>query len=181
MQKRLFLTAALLAACPLTAWAQDAAPATPAAPTAVTPGAASTQPVTLRLKFTPGQTQYYSMSMDIDGTVQSPGAQTPFPIKNHIDMLMHQKVKDVRATDGAATLESGIDTMTFSMNGQTFPLPQAQMVGNENHRDNRGAADRQDFIFHAEPRALRPVRHTGHGYEPYQLFCRTWSVAGRAD
>lgn len=119
--KKHYLRAALLAVCPLAANAQDAVPAAPAAPAVVTsvPGTASA--VTLRLKFTPGKTTYYTLTTDTDGTMQMP--QGAMPLKNHITMTLHQTVKDVRASDGAATIETGIDSMTMSMNGQPMPMP----------------------------------------------------------
>lgn len=135
MQKRFYLTAALFAACPLVVSAQDANPAAAPAPVAsptVTPGPGTGSAVTLRFKFSPGQTLYYQMTTDTDGVVQSPQLPTPMPIKNHIVMLLHQTVKDVRASDGAATMESGLDSMTFSMNGQTFPMPKDKMAQMKN-------------------------------------------------
>ena len=120
--------AALLAACPLAVRAQTAAPlpAPPAAPTA--PPAASAQPVALRLKFTPGQTLYYSLVTDTNGTLLTGQSGAGMPIQIHMQMLMHQTVKDVRASDGAATLDVGLDSMSMGMNGQTMPLPADKMA-----------------------------------------------------
>ena len=132
MKKTYTLAAALLAVCPLAAHAQNAAPAVPAAPPAtpstapVTPG--TTQPVTLRLKFTPGQTLYYSMVTDTHGAILTGQSGAGMPIQIHMQALMHHRVKDVRASDGAATMDVGIDTMSMGMNGQTFPMPAEKLA-----------------------------------------------------
>ena len=102
--------AALLALAPSVAHAQAAAPAAPA-------------PVTLRLKFTPGQTLYYSLVSDTNGTVMMGQSGTEMPINVHTKMLMHQTVKSVRASDGAATMDVGIDAMSLGMNGKPMPMP----------------------------------------------------------
>ena len=125
MMKNTYLfAAALLAACPLTARAQTAAPApvSPAAP------AAAAQPVALRLKFTPGQTLYYTLVMDTSGNVMTGQSGAGMPIQIHMQMLMHQTVKSVQASDGAATLDVGLDTMSMGMNGQAMPLPADRMA-----------------------------------------------------
>ena len=127
MQKQTLLAAALLLACPLTASAQNVGPGDilTAPPMTTTPAA---QTVTLRLKFTPGQTLYYAMTTDTDSAIPTGPSGASVPLKNHMVILMHQTVKDVRASDGAATINSGIDSMTLSMNGQTFPMPQEQVA-----------------------------------------------------
>jgi len=125
MNKNDLLAAAiLLTACPVAAHAQIAAPvpATPAAPATAAPASAA-QPVTLRLKFTPGQTLYYTMTTDTNGTMLTGQSGAGMPIQVHMQMLMHQTVKDVRASDGAATMDIGLDTMSMGMNGRTMPLP----------------------------------------------------------
>lgn len=130
MNKNTLLAAAiLLAACPLAAHAQIAAPvpATPA-PQATAAPASAAQPVMLRLKFTPGQTLYYTMTTDTNGTMLTGQSGAGMPIQVHMQMLMHQTVKDVRASDGAATMDVGIDTMSMGMNGQTFPMPPDKLV-----------------------------------------------------
>ena len=117
MQTRTFLlTAAFFAAVPaIHTLAQDAPAAVPTAPAAAG--------VTLRYKFTPGQTRVYKFSMDSDGTLMGgPGGQA-FPIKQHMDAVMRQTVKDVRASDGAATIQVGYDSMQMTMNGQPMPMP----------------------------------------------------------
>ncbi len=120
----LFAAAALFAACMPVAQAQTAAPvpASPAAPVLGAPASAA-KPVTLRLKFTPGQTLYYSMITDTNGALLTGQSGAGMPIQVHMQMLMHQTVKDVRASDGAATMEIGLDTMSMGMNGRTFPMP----------------------------------------------------------
>jgi len=123
MMKNYSLVAvALLAACPPAAYAQTAAPAPPAAP------ASAARPVTLRLKFTPGQTLYYSMVTDTNGTVLTGQSGAGMPIQVHMQMLMHQTVKGIRASDGAATMVVGIDTMSMGMNGRAFPLPPGKLT-----------------------------------------------------
>ena len=119
--------AVLLAACPLAARAQTAAPV-PASPDAPAAAATTAQPVALRLKFTPGQTLYYSMVTDTNGTLLTGQSGAGMPIQIHMQMLMHQTVKSVQASDGAATLDVGIDTMNMGMNGQSMPLPPDKMA-----------------------------------------------------
>lgn len=122
MMKNYTLAAAgLLAACPLAARAQTAPPAVLTAPPTAAPMTA--QPVALRLKFTPGQTLYYSMVTDTDGTLLMGQGGAGMPLHIHMQMLMHQTVKSVQASDGAATLDVGMDTMSMGMNGQTMPMP----------------------------------------------------------
>ena len=129
MNKNALLAAtALLTVGPLAAHAQDAAPVpappvTPPAPATPAAPATAAQPVTLRLKFTPGQTLYYTMTTDTNGTLLTGQSGAGMPIQVHMQLLMHQTVKDIRASDGAATLDVGIDTMTMGMNGQTMPMP----------------------------------------------------------
>lgn len=122
MQTRaFFLTAALLTALSAApTLAQDAPVAAPAvtdAPAAV-PDAAG---VTLRYKFTPGQTRTYKFSMDSDGMLTGGPNGQGFPIQQHMDAILRQTVKDVRASDGAATVQVGYDTLTMTMNGQALP------------------------------------------------------------
>lgn len=107
------------------AHAEDAAPA--AAPAAIAPMAAA-QGVTLRLKYSLGQSLYYRLVTDMDGTILTGQSGAGMPIKQHMEMLMRQTVKDVRATDGAATIDTGIDSMTMTMNGQSMPMPADKMA-----------------------------------------------------
>lgn len=121
--KTYFLLAAstLLAFCPLAGRAQDAPPAAPpaqAAPTA--------QGVTLRYKFTPGQTHRYRMMMTMTGTMRNSPTGTGIPLNTKMTMTYSQTVKDVRATDGAATVVGQMDEMQMTMNGKTVSMPEAQ-------------------------------------------------------
>ncbi len=121
--------ALMLAASPLAAHAQAAPPVPPAVPTAAptaTPSAASAVP--LRLKFTPGQTLYYSLTTDTDGTLLTGQGGAGMPLHIHMQMLMHQTVKSVQASDGAATLDVGLDAMQMGMNGQTMPTPPEKLA-----------------------------------------------------
>ena len=97
---------------------------TPDAPNPPTPAAPSG--VTLRYKFTPGQTLRYRVTMDAAGKVTM-ASGTGMPIKQHLVMTLHQTVKSVRASDGAATLATQVDTLTLNVNGRDIQLPaQAQ-------------------------------------------------------
>ena len=109
--KNVFLAAAaLLAVCPPAAHAQDAAPA-------------AARPVTLRLKFTPGQTQYYKMTTDMDAaTLNGPSGSTKRE-RMHVQAQMHQAVQAIRAPDGAATMVVGFDALSTTVNGKTSPVP----------------------------------------------------------
>ncbi len=169
IQTRTWRAALVLASCPLAASAQTAAPViTPA------PSAPPAQTVTLRLKFTPGQTLYYRLTTDTAGLMLTGQSGAGIPIKNHMEMLLHQTVKDVRATDGAATVDSGIDTMTMSMNGQTFPIPEDKLAQMKIRRHNGDPADRQSAVFHAQCGARRP-RHARNGHEPSQCGRAVWA------
>lgn len=123
MQTRTFLVAAALltALSAVPTLAQDP-PATPVivpdAPAAAAPDAAG---VTLRYKFTPGQTRLYKFSMDSDGMLTGGPNGQGFPIQQHMDAILRQTVKDVRASDGAATIQVGYDSLTMTMNGQPLP------------------------------------------------------------
>ncbi|MDQ2800733.1 MAG: DUF6263 family protein [Armatimonadota bacterium] len=131
MNKMNLLAAAiLLTACPAALSADSAAPppAVPTAPALTAPVTPVTPAVTLRLKFTPGQTLYYTMTVDTDGMMQMGQTGAGMPLKNHMTMLIRQAVKDVRASDGAATIDTGIDSMTMAVNGQTFPMPPDQLA-----------------------------------------------------
>ena len=114
MKTRTLLGLALLSAVPLAAQAQ----------TAPVPA----KPVTLRFKFTPGQVAYYTLTVDTDGTMTNPLTQAPMALNNHLQALLRQTVKDVRSSDGAATVETGVDTASFSVNGQDFPIPPEKMA-----------------------------------------------------
>lgn len=127
------LAAALLAACPFTTQAQ--APATPtttvpaAAPATTAPDAKT---ATLRFKWTPGQTLRYKLLLDTKGQLSMGQGRPAFPMNQHMEMVMHQNVKDVNATTGAATIDTGLDSMTMTMNGAERPLPADQLAKMKN-------------------------------------------------
>jgi len=119
MMKRTLSTAlgaAALAALPLSAPAQ--APAPPTAPAAGT--------ATLRYKFTPGQVHRYKMTTNMVGTMLTGQSGAGFPLNTATQIIMKQTVKDVRASDGAATIETEIESMRLAMNGKEQPMPDAQ-------------------------------------------------------
>lgn len=76
---------------------------------------------TLRLKFTPGETLYYRLVEDTTGTYTELHTK-PQPIKSHVEMLLHQTVTTVRAADGAALVEVGIDSMVVTVDGELSPI-----------------------------------------------------------
>lgn len=116
---RTALGAAALAALPLIAGAQAPAPA-PAAPAA--------SAVTLRYKFTPGQVHRYKMTTNVAGTMLTGQSGAGFPINTAMQIVMKQTVKEVRATDGAATVTIQIESMRSAMNGQEQTIPEAQQA-----------------------------------------------------
>jgi hypothetical protein len=83
-------------------------------------------PVTLRLKYTPGEVLHYKMTMDMDMTTTMNGqaansaAAIP-PMKQHMETAMDQTVQSVNPADGSATLLEHITQMTSTMNGQPVP------------------------------------------------------------
>lgn len=115
---RITLGAAALAALPLTAGAQ--APTPPAAPAA--------SAVTLRYKFAPGQVHRYKVTMNMAGTMLTGQSGAGFPINTATQIVMKQTVKDVRATDGAATIVTEIESMRVAMNGNEQPISDAQQA-----------------------------------------------------
>ncbi len=116
MNSKLVFTAALLAACPLALHAQ-AVPAPPAAPT----------PVTLRFQFKPGVSRAYAVVMDVNGTILTGQSGAGIPISQHWEMTLRQTVQDVRASDGAATIVTGITALTIRVNGKDTVLPQSKL------------------------------------------------------
>ncbi len=68
------------------------------------------------------------MVTDTNGTLLTGQSGAGMPIQVHMQMLMHQVVKSVRASDGAATLEVGLDTMSMGMSGQAVPIPSEKMA-----------------------------------------------------
>ena len=119
MNTRTLFALTLLSAVPLSAHAQ-AAPATPLTP------APAAQAVTLRYKFVPGQVHRYKFNIDMDGTMPSPMGGAGAPLQMTMRMTLKQTVKDIRASDGAATISSQIEDAHTSVNGKETALPQAQ-------------------------------------------------------
>lgn len=103
-----FLTSAVLLSVlsPAAVFAQAAAPVPPAAPAPRTE--------TLRLKFKTGETLYYRLTEDTDGSYREPGGRL-IPIKSHLEMQMHQTTTDVREADGAGMIGFGIDSLTVTV------------------------------------------------------------------
>lgn len=116
---RITLGAAALAAFPLSAGAQAPAPA-PDAPAAGT--------ATLRYKFAPGQVHRYKLTTNMVGTMLTGQSGAGFPLNTATQIIMKQTVKDVRASDGAATIETEIESMRLAMNGKEQPMPDAQQA-----------------------------------------------------
>ena len=116
------LAAALAAAFPVAAFAQNAPAAPPVAPTPpvviTTPAA---QAVTLRYKFALGQVRRYKMTMTMTGAMLTGQSGAGVPMNTVIEMTMRQTVKDIRPSDGAATIEQQIESMQTSMNGKDVP------------------------------------------------------------
>lgn len=119
-----FLAALLAAACPVAALAGDLPPH-PTAAGAVTSVPAA-KAVTLRLKFTPGQTRRYKTIMVINTKMMTGQSGAAIPTNMVITMTMLQTVKNVRPADGAATIVSTIETMKTVMNGKEITLPETQ-------------------------------------------------------
>jgi hypothetical protein len=76
--------------------------------------------VQLRYKFQAGQTIYYRIVVDANGTVQM--AAGNLPIKTHVEMIQAQTIKSVDA-NGAATISEKVMDFTTTVNGQPIPLP----------------------------------------------------------
>ena len=91
-------------------------------PPAPSPAGPSNGSVTLRYKFRTGQVLNYRLSMDTNGTVTTPSG-SGIPIKQHMDMALHQTVKSVSPTDGAATVTTQIDSLSMTLNGQNMQIP----------------------------------------------------------
>jgi hypothetical protein len=134
---RLALAACLTGTLLIGAWLPRTAGAAPAPATALpTTPAAPTVPagpaVTLRYKFTPGQILRYQMVMDTDGHIQMGEAGgTDIPLKDHMVIVERQTVKSVRPTDGAATLESHVESVTGTANGQPLPPAATSQMQNQ--------------------------------------------------
>ncbi len=121
MKTKLILTAAAaLALCPvLHAQTLPAAPAAPTSPSA--PAAAA---VTLRYKFAVGQVHRYEYDMDMNTLMQTGQTGAGIPMDMTLHMVMRQTVKSIRPADGAATLETQIESVHMLRGGQEMPLPE---------------------------------------------------------
>lgn len=120
-----FLTSAVLLSVlsPAAVFAQTAASAPPAVPTP--PAASAPHTETLRLKFRTGETLYYRLLEDTDGSYREPGGRL-IPIKSHLELQLHQTTTDVRDTDSAGLIGFGIDSMTVTVDkkpAETTPNP----------------------------------------------------------
>ncbi len=114
------VAAALTALSPLTARADAPAPAAPAAPAA--------NNATLHYKFVAGQVHRYKLTTNMVGTMMTGQSGAGIPLDTATQIVMKQTVKDVRATDGAATLVTEIESMRVAMNGKEQPVPEAQQA-----------------------------------------------------
>ena len=104
-----FLVAGTLlvwAAAPAALFAQAASPPTPLPRTEA-----------LRVKFKVGETLYYHLVEDTDGSYLEPHTKL-IPIQSHVEMTLHQTVTALRETDGAGLVDFGIDSMTITVNKQ---------------------------------------------------------------
>ena len=93
----------------------------PSAPTAPVP-----HTETLHLKFSVGETLYYSLTEDTEGSYREPRGRL-IPIKSHLEMQMHQTTTALRDTDNAGLVSFGIDSLTVTVDKQppldTLPDP----------------------------------------------------------
>lgn len=110
------LNAAALAAFPLATGAQAPVPVAPAA-----------RAVTLRFKFTPGQVHRYKLSASAVSTMSGlPEADTP--TTTTVQIVVKQTVNSVRASDGAATITTSIESMRLTADGKNRPIPAAHLA-----------------------------------------------------
>lgn len=121
MNTKLILSAAaLLALCP--ALHAQTAPVAPALP--AFPAVPASSPVTLRYKFAAGQVHRYEYDMDMNTLMQTGQTGAGIPMDMTMHMIMRQTVKSVRPTDGAATIETQIESAHLLRGGQEMPLPE---------------------------------------------------------
>lgn len=120
MKTAYFLAVTALLALPLAAPAQVAVPTIPAAP--------APQAVALRYKFVPGQMHRYQMTMTMKGLMLTGQSGAGLPLNSSMRLIFQQTVKEVRASDGAATLVAQIEEVHSLMNGQETALPEAQQA-----------------------------------------------------
>ena len=125
-----FLTSAVLLSV-LSSAAVFAQPAAPIPPVVPAPPAPAPRTETLRLKFSSGETLYYRLTEDTDGSYREPGGRLT-PIKSHLEMRMHQTTNAVREADGAGMIGFGIDSMTVTVDNKppTGPAPDPAVLAN---------------------------------------------------
>ncbi len=118
MNTRIILTAAALMALSPALSAQTPPPVltTPAAPVSV--------PVTLRYQFTAGQVHRYEYDMDMNTLMQTGQTGAGIPMDMSVHAVMRQTVKSIRPADGAATVETQIESVHLLRGGQEMPLPE---------------------------------------------------------
>ena len=92
------------------------------APSAVPSGPA----VTLRYKFAVGQVRRYEYDEQTDMLTDTGKAGAGIPINITMQKTMRQTVKSIRATDGAATIITQIETVRVLHNGKEVPLSEEQ-------------------------------------------------------
>ena len=98
-------------------------PSLPAFAQASSPAAAAPSSYTLRYKWATGQVLAYHFTMDTDGTLTGGPSGQSVPLQQHMEAIVNEKVTDVRASDGAATLALFFQPVTLSVNGNDVPLP----------------------------------------------------------
>lgn len=126
MRIQTYVALALLSAMPFAACAQDTA--VPAVPPSVTSAPPDASAVTLRYKFTPGQTRRYKMTMTMNDTTLTGQSGADVPMNMVMTMTMKQTVKSVRPSDGAATIVAQLEGMEENFNGKAYHLPAAMQA-----------------------------------------------------
>ena len=113
----LFLTGTVLLSVTSSAavFAQSVPAPTP--PSSPAPTAPVLHMETLRLKFSVGETLYYSLTEDTEGNYREPHGKL-IPIKSHLEMQMHQTTTALRDTDSAGLVSFGIDSLTATVDKQ---------------------------------------------------------------
>lgn len=109
--------AATLAAFPLAAPAQAPAPAAPMA-----------NAVVLRFKFTPGQVHHYKLTTNDVLTMLSGPPSADTPLNTVTQLIIKQTVNAVRASDGAATIITNIESIHVVINGKEQLTPAARLA-----------------------------------------------------
>lgn len=126
MRFPILVALALLTAAPLALRAQDTA--VPNAPLSVIPTPVGASAVTLRYKFTPGQTRRYKMAMTMNMTMLTGQSGAGVPMNMTMTMTTKQTVKSVRASDGAATVVAQVEDIETNAGGKEVALPAAQQA-----------------------------------------------------